>query len=126
MRYFKTLNPLSMLYLSGGKVVKWFTSDGVEGWFSTLDPVVAEQLATYASKKIGGGISEVSQAEYEGALGKAKGRRYEPDREWVDKNGLQNAQAHQSPSAEVAAVVDPPTPQTIEPPKPTVRRRART
>lgn len=123
MRYFQTQSPLSRLYLSGGRVVKWTTFDGVVGWFSTDDPVVAQQLTTFASRKIGGGISEVSQADYEGALGKAKGRRYEPDREWVDLHGPRSAQL---PSDPPVAEAEAPTPKAIEPPKPVVRRRAKT
>lgn len=123
MRYFQTQSPLSRLYLSGGRVVKWLSFDGVVGWFSTDDPVVAEQLLTFARKKIGGGISEVSQAEYEGASGKAKGRRYEPDREWVDLHGLRSAQP---PSAPPVVEAEVPSPPAVEPPKPTVRRRAKT
>lgn len=123
MRYFQTQSPLSKLYLSGGRVVKWLTFDGVVGWFSTDDPSVVESLLSFAQKKIGGGISEVTQAEYEGALGKAKGRRYEPDREWVDQHGPRSAQLPSAPPAvegEVAA------PVPVETPKPTVRRRAKT
>ena len=123
MRYFQTQSPLSKLYLSGGRVVKWLTFDGVVGWFSTDDPVVAEQLLTFSKRKIGGGISEVSQADYEGALGKAKGRRYEPDREWVDLHGPRSAQL---PSAPPVVEADAPTPRATEPPKPIVRRRAKT
>lgn len=124
MRYFQTQSPLSKLYLSGGRVVKWLSFDGVVGWFATDDPVVAENLLTFAQKKIGGGISEVSRAEYEGASGKAKGRRFEPEREWVDQRGLQSAQLPSAPP--VAEADSKPSPPAIEPPKPTVRRRAKT
>lgn len=125
MHYFKTQSPLSKLYLSGGRVVKWVTFDGVVGWFSTDDPVVVTQLLGFASRKIGGGISEVSQAEYEGALGKAKGRRYEPDREWVDLHGPRSARPPSEPPAAEGSEAPAPVPQA-EPPKPTVRRRAKT
>lgn len=124
MRYFQTQSPLSKLYLSGGRMVKWLTFDGVVGWYSTDDPSVVESLLSFAQKKIGGGISEVTRAEYEGALGKAKGRRFEPDREWVDLRGLQNAQSPSVPPVAEGDVASVPAP--VETPKPTVRRRAKT
>lgn len=127
MRYFKTQSPLSKVFLSGGRVVKWFTSDGVVGWFATDDPIVVQSLLDFSAKKIGGGIEEVEQAEYDvNAEGKARGRRYEPDREWVGSEGANLVPSANAPLSAPPVAEGSPAPliEPSSPPTPKVRRRA--
>lgn len=101
MRYFQSTSPQVSVYAPGGQVVKWTTVDGVLGWFATDRELTIKALVRCIERKVGGGISEITEKEYEDLVGKAKGRPlFRPDREHISAEGIVQPQ--------VAPLVDPP------------------
>lgn len=137
MRYFQSTSPQVSVYAPGGQVVKWTTVDGVIGWFATDREPTIKALVRCIERKVGGGISEISEKEYEDLVGKAKGRPlFRPDREHISAAGIVQPQV--APLADplaAGAVADKPAPAVADveepdsvsaaPTEPEVRKRGR-
>lgn len=137
-KYYKTSTPRVKLYASGGRSIRFETADGVVGRFATEDESLQKSLDEFIRKKVGGGIAEIAEAEFRDLEGKAKGRRFQPEREYLGDKGPVPAvvplppavPAADKPAPAPAAAEPVTTPQTSEPAvtpstAPTVRRRGR-
>jgi hypothetical protein len=93
VRYFKSFTPDVSVYASGGEVIRWATVDGAVGWYSTARETSVKALLRCIERKVGGRIEEITEEEYTGLAGKAKGAPlFRPEREHISAEGITQPQ----------------------------------
>lgn len=115
--YFLTKSPETQLY-AGAELVKWRSPDGVVGIFKASDERTAKALRSFMAKKVGGEISEITEAEYEELEKKTRKFHVQPNREFLGQGGLHQRVGFDTvrQAAEPVAVVKIPTPVVVEKP----------
>lgn len=131
MKFFVSGTPATPIYARGGRLIRWITSDGITGVYSTDNPDELKALARCIERKVGGAIREVSPEEFDDVVKKVKGRpRFQPEREYISAEGVNVPQvipAPQSPDAVAAdsanSVPEPESSDTLPSEAPTIRKR---
>lgn len=115
--YFLTKSPETQLY-AGAELVKWLSPDGKVGIFKASDERTTKGLRSFIEKKVGGEISEITQAEYEELEKKTRKFHVQPNREFLGQGGLHQRVGFDTArqAAESVAVVKIPTPVVVEKP----------
>lgn len=113
MRYFKTTSPSLVAYTPGG-MLRWETEDGDVGYYATDNPGTLKAIDKFLESRkpgntpVGPPVEEIPQAEYDEFVGKSKGRRWSPDREYIKGTGLVPASVPRSQTVDAPAAAGNP------------------